>query len=291
MHTHRPRLACLALFLLAASVLATACFGDNAGGPSDSSQDPSVLEISGPDALDERDSVDLTIKVKGDPSTELSLSIDATLGTLSPRTASVVPDLNGEAVFVTRYTAGTQGGEEMLTANISTPDGPGKSLTRPFTIHGVEVLGHAASLAETPAQAAGVLVAYPLVLPTARLVRKLGVFAPTQIPDAPVDAQLGLYATDTATSVKVLAKTTAKIVPGANEIAIPPQALQAGAYWIVVAYAGSPRVFRQPDEPVILRYKTTHVFAGGLPDVVSGLITSGPADPFFKRSIYALLRE
>ena len=159
-------------------------------------------------------------------------------------------------------------------------------------MYAAERVGNTAAVGAAAAQTASVLIAYPFVLATPRVVRKLGIFAPTQSPDALVDAQIGLYSTDTTTSLNVLAKTTAKIASGANELEIPPQTLAAGTYWFVVAYDGAPLIYRATANPIILRYKTNHSFAGGLADKITGLSTSDTTlNTFYSRSLYLVLRK
>jgi hypothetical protein len=287
-----PRFYGSAALSLAACLLQIACFGDNSGDESDgaNSDGPSVVEIVSPDEVDQGDAIDVTIKVKGSPDEQLSVAADATLGAFSPQNKIVIANVDGEGTFVTRYTPGTAGGAEILTANVSSLAGISKSATKALTVYSLERFGNVTQVGPASAHSAGVLVAYPIVLATDRVVRKLGVLSPVQTPAGMVDVQLGLYATDTATSVNVLTKTTAKLVAGANEITIPAQALTAGTYWMVVAYDGTPMIYRSATERIVLRYKLNHIFSGGLADKLDGLITSQPTD-YFTRNFYLVLRK
>lgn len=280
--------------LITASLLAPACFGDNAdGAPSPVDQDSlAVLAIMGPDEADEGISIDLTVQVKGAPEEELSIELNGSLGTFSPQNQAVTTDGGGNGSMVTRYTPGNAGGAETITAKVSAAAATGTPLTKAISVYAAERIGNTAAVGAAAAQNASVLIAYPFVLATPRVVRKLGIFAPTQSPAALVDAQVGLYSTDTTTSLDVLAKTTAKIAPGANELEIPPQMLAAGTYWFVVAYDGAPLIYRAIANPIILRYKTNHNFAGGLADKITGLSTSDTTvNVFYPRSLYLVLRK
>ncbi|MEZ4361489.1 MAG: hypothetical protein R3B48_14980 [Kofleriaceae bacterium] len=288
---------CLRIGLIAASgALLGACFGDNSDNNPDGnpgSTTPSVTEIASPDGLDPGDTASVTVKVKGKPATQLSIVVDGVLGTFDPPSKLVITDDAGEATWVTQYTVGDTSGDETITANVSDLAGAARSATKSMTVYAVERLGNVAPVGPAEMQVAGVLLAYPMVLDRTRVVTKLGIVSPTQ--PAPVPTQVGLYATDTATSVSVIAKTTANIVGGVNQISIPKQELVAGTYWMVVAYDGTPQIYRSPNL-VQLRYKTTHVFSGGLADTITGLTTSAPdlASPllrYYARNFFLVVRQ
>lgn len=208
----------------------------------------------------------------------------------------VLTDPDGSASFSTRYTSGNTPGDETISANASTLGGRGNSSTKGIRIYDVERQGHQTPLETNPtAETAQRLIAYPMVLATDRVVRKLGIVHPAQVPAGPVNVQIGLYSTDTATSLNVITKTTAVLNEGVNEISIPSTPLSAGSYWMVVAYSGTPRIYRSTTDIVVARYKNAHDYSMGLGDKIEGLLTSsdtpGLGTSFYQRNFYLVLRR
>jgi hypothetical protein len=286
-----------ALAALAFATLLTACFGDNSEdqegpgpGPGPGGSAPSIVEISGSDELDLGDSIDVTVKVRGEANEQLSVAVESKLGGgFNPQNKVVITDAAGEGSFTTRYTSGTTAGLDTLTFNVSDLEAKSKTATKDVTLYDIERFGNVTPLAETGTnQPAGFLVAYPMTLTTARLVRKLGIVHPPQATQ--VRVQVGLYATDTATSVTAITKTTATLVTGLNDIPIPPTPLAAGSYWMVVAYEGSPSIYRSTTIPIALRYKLTHDFDVGLTDKITDLMTSSGTQ-YYIRNFYLVLRK
>lgn len=290
------RVSGLWAFALGATLcLSAACFGDNTDGNDDSGGlpdgKPAVLELSTPVDLDVGDGFDLTVRVKGKSNEQLSVALDAKLGTFTQQNKLIITDDSGEGTFSTRYTSSGTAGTETLTANVSSPGSSGTSQTRSLTIFDVERLGNVSPVGTATTQTAGVLIAYPMDLTTERVVRKLGITHPTQTGGGTVNATVGLYTTDTATSLNVVARKTVSLVAGANEIEIPATSLQAGRYWFVIIYDGSPQVYRSTDIQVTLLYKLGHTYELGLPDTLVGLATSDNVNSYYARNLYLVLRK
>ncbi len=285
-------------YLVLASLLslgALACFGDNAtdGTSEEELPDglPGVLEIAGPSDLDIGDSFDVTVKVKGKPNEQLSIAVDSLLGTFATQSKVLITDDAGEGSLVTRYTS-TMAGAETIRANVAVPGTAGHSKTKALTVFDIERLGNVAPVNTNPSsQTAGVLIAYPMELPTARTVRKLGINHPAQSPPKAVNAHVGLYTTVSTTSISVLAKTTVALTTGQNEIPIPPQDLPAGKYWMVVLYEGEPQVYRSTTEPVTLMYKLSQSYSAGIADQINDLLTSSDIATYYLRNFYLVLRK
>ncbi|MEZ4361490.1 MAG: hypothetical protein R3B48_14985 [Kofleriaceae bacterium] len=271
---------------VAAVVVFPACFGDNSDEPGPNG--PAVTDVAAPDGLDPGDTASITIKVKGKPATQLSIGAAGVLGAFRQEFKDVITDGAGEASWVAEYLVGNASGDDILTVTVQDIAGSADAATKSMTIYAIERLGNVTPVGPEVLQSSGVLLAYPMVLDQPRVVTKLGIVSPPQL--APVSTQLGLYATDTATSVRVLAKTTANIVGGINEIAIPKQELAAGSYWMVVAYDGSPQIYRSTVE-VEVRYKVGHVFSTGLADTITDLFTSTATSPFFERNFFLVVRQ
>lgn len=277
---------------------AVACFGDNTtDGTGEEEEEelpdglPGVLDIAAPADLDIGDSFDVTVKVKGKPNEQLSIAVDSSLGTFAMQSKVLITNDAGEGSFITRYTS-AMSGAETIRANVAVPGTAGHSKTKALTIYDIERLGNVAPVSPTSsAQTAGVLIAYPMELTTARTVRKLGINHPAQSPAMPVNAHVGLYATVSATSISVLAKTTVALTTGQNEIAIPPQDLPAGKYWMVVLYEGEPQVYRSTTVQVTLLYKLSQSYSAGLADQIGDLLTSSPAASYYLRNFYLVLRK
>jgi hypothetical protein len=284
--------------VLASASLLMACFGDNTEdqeGPGPGGSTPSIVEITGAQELDLGDSADVTVKVRGEANEQLSVAVEGKLGGgFNPQNKIVITDATGEGSFTTRYSSGTTAGVETLTFNVSDLDAKSKTATRDITLYDVERIGEVTPLAAMGAtQTAGYLVAYPMTLTTARVVSKLGIVHPAQ--ETQVRVQVGLYTTDTATSISAITKTTAILATGINDIPIPPTPLAAGSYWMVVAYEGSPSVYRSTTDVVVMRYKVDHVYADGLTDNIGGLTTSsnmmGTSTRLYRRNFYLVLRK
>lgn len=283
---------CLVLLSFSSSV---SCFGDNAKEDGEEEEElpdgvPGVLEISGPADIDLGDSFDVTVKVKGKANEQLSVVVDASLGTFATQSKLLITDEAGEGSFTTRYTS-SMAGAENLRANVAVPSTTGSSKSRALTIFDIERLGNVAPVATASAQTEGVLIAYPMELTTARTVRKLGITHPTQSPSMPVNAHVGLYTTLSPTSISVLAKTTVALTAGQNEIVIPPQDLPAGKYWMVVLYEGAPSVYRSTTVQVTLMYKLGQVYSAGLADQITDLSTSSATVTYYLRNFYLVLRK
>jgi hypothetical protein len=285
--------------VLASTSLLMACFGDNTedqGGPGPGGGDaPSILDIAGPEDADVGNSLDLTVKVKGKANEQLSVAVDGGLGTFSLQNKVVITDDLGEGAFTTLYTSGTAG-LETITANVSALNAAGSSATKMITIHGVERQGNIVPLtgAAVAPQRANVAIAYPVVLSTARVVSKLGIVHPTQPtttpPTPPTIAHVALYSTETVSSIRLITNSTATLAAGANEIPIEPTSLEAGSYWMVVAYSGSPNIYRGASK--VMKYQEPHDFAAGLPNVLADLVTSDNlTNPFADRNFYLVLRK
>jgi hypothetical protein len=76
-----------ALAALASMSLLMACFGDNTEGeegegpgPGSGGSAPSIVEITGANELDLGDSIDLTVKVRGEANEQLSVAAESKLG-------------------------------------------------------------------------------------------------------------------------------------------------------------------------------------------------------------------
>jgi hypothetical protein len=280
------------VFLLTSTaVLSAACFGDNSEGEGPANPDgPSILEISAPGEIDIGDGADVTVKVQGEADVQISVAISAALGTFEPRSAVVLTDAEGQAAFSTRYVNDTVAGAETITANASTLSGLGSSSSKQLTIYDVERLGNVAPLSSPFNQTSEVILAYPITLPTARVVRKLGITQPPQpVPTATVSSLVGLYSTVDANTIQVIAKTSAMLTTGQNEIAVPPASLPAGSYWMVVSFRGSATYYRSGmgTNNMAMRSKI-QAFSLGLDDVITGI---SEMSGFFDRNFYLVLRK
>jgi hypothetical protein len=287
------RLASAALALMVGG-LATACFGDNSEEPNPGA--PTVQEIVSPEGLDLGASTSVVIKVKGRPAQQLSVAVDATLGSFTMQSKVVITDDAGEASWTTNYTAGNAAGAELLSVNVSDLTAMSSSATKELTIYGAERVGRVDPVGLPAMQTAGVLVGYPVVITGTRTVIKLGVVSPPQSVASTVNAQVGLYSKLTDTSLSALAKTTATLVDGVNELPIAPLELADGTYWMVVAYSGTPLVYRSTTELVSMYYKTTHVFSDGIGDTIEGLsksaVTAGDGgQSLYARNFFVVLRK
>jgi hypothetical protein len=296
-----------ALFAAAATVSSLAlvgCFGDNNGGPngtgSGEPDGPSIVEIVAPDEADVGDMLDLTVKVKGVANEQLSVAIDGMLGTFSPQAKVVIVDDNGEGTFATRYTAGSlpgtdSRGTEMIKVSAANLSGVSALKSKELAIYDIERVGNTVPFSSNVAltkQAIRVLIAYPMTIDRPRVVSKLGIIHPPQDILGLGDAQVGLYATSTATSVTaIIAKTSVKLVPGQNEILIPPASVPAGKVWMVVTFKDEPLVYRSTTLADVL-FTTTYLVSDSLPDTISGLKASDTvANRIGDRNFYLVLRK
>jgi hypothetical protein len=281
-----------ALAMLASASLLMACFGDNTdeeGQLPDGA--PSILDIAGPEAIDAGDGLDLTVTIKGKANEQLSVAIDATLGSFTPQNKVIITDDNGDGVFATRYTNGGKAGLDTITANVSSLSTAGKSLTKALTIFEVERLGNVTPIETTLAETANYLIVYPFELPAPRTLRKVAIVAPQA-----ATTQIGVYSSSagddmTAKPVDALVRVTANLVVGANEISVPSMDLAAGRYWMAVTYSGTPLV-RKVAPPVgttLYGWRITpYTFSSGLPDKLDTLVFSTPLS---LRNFYLVLRK
>lgn len=281
------------MLIVAAGLLLGACFGDNSGGGEDELPDgaPSILDIAGPEDLDTGDSLDLTVVIKGKANEQLSVAIDATLGSFTPQSKVIITDANGDGSFATRYTSTGTAGLETVTANVSALSTAGKSATKMLTIHDVERIGNVTPIETTIAETAGYLIVYPFELQAPRTLRKVAIVAPEA-----TTAQIGVYSSSvgdamTAKPVDALARVTANLVAGANEISVPSTDLAAGRYWMAVAYSGTPLVRKvaPPLGTTLYGWRiTTYTFSSGLPDKLDTLVSSTTLS---LRNFYLVLRK
>jgi hypothetical protein len=268
-------------------MLFVACFGDNSDeqGPGNA---PSITEIAGPVELDTGEETDFTITVRGQANEQLSVAVDATLGTFSPQTKVVITDEEGVGSFVTRYVSGSTAGPVTITANVSTLAANGQSSSKDLVLHEVERLGNVTSLNSPTMETANYLIAYPFTITGARTFTKFGIIAPQA-----TNAQVGLYtSTNTVPSSRPLAlitKLTANLALGKNELVVDPSALTAGEYWMVVTYEGTPMVHKNIEKTVAGWSIVGWLYSQELPSSFTGIMLE--ATPLSDRNFYLVLRK
>lgn len=257
---------------------------------------PTIRELVLPAEVDADSPIDVIIRVQGLPREQLSIVLDATLGTFTPDSRDVIADAQGAAEITARYVS-PKGGMEEVHVSVAAASGAQDLETRTFRVFNVTRIGttSATELFHGP-HIAGQLIAYPISLTTPQVIRRLGVISPPVTPAVLVDAQLGIYTTLSSTSISVLAKTSAKLAAGHNEIEIPPLSLPEGVYWFVIAYSGTPLVYRSITNVVSMRVKNGVPYSEGLADTITGLATT-PASPldsgmlFYQRAQYVVARQ
>lgn len=247
-----------------------------------------------PAELSDSASTEVTVVARGDAHQQLSMALSASAGTFDKSAEIVLSDGQGMATFRTRYTAPEVGGDETLTASVSTLGGAAVVESRSLHVVQLERVGTPASIGLPAPHSDNVLVAYPITLATPGVVERLGVIAPEQVPAASVRVHLGLYKTLSETSIEALASVSTQLVAGRNEIEIPPQTLPADTYWFVTMYEGTPLIYRSETELVAVRYKTW-TYASGVPATIPDLIPSAATLPsglvrVYRRSLYLAVR-
>jgi hypothetical protein len=265
------------VLLVVMATLAPGCFGDNDVGGS--------LQISAPDELDGGDAVDVTITVRGKANEQFAVAVDSPSGTFAPQSKVVITGDNGEGSFVTRYTVDNKAAIAEITANASSVRLIGESVTKRITVYEVARVGNVAPIATT-FEEIDYLTAYPLEVPTPGTLRKLAIVAP-----AAATALLGLYTNaitiDGDAPGMALARTTATLAIGANEIEVPAQSLAAGTYWMLVTYNGKTTAARGATT-VTGRILSPYAFSLGLPDTMPAMTLSTNMG---KRNFYIVVRK
>lgn len=251
-----------------------------------------VLEA--PAELLDSASAEVIVQAWGDANQQLSVALSASAGVFDKASEIVLTDAEGLASFRTRYTASDVGGDETLTASVSTLGGSAVVESRPLRVLQLERVGTPTAVGLPLPHTDDVLVAYPITLTSPGTIERLGVFAPEQSPPRPVRVHLGLYKTLDASSIEALASVSTQLVAGRNEIAIPPQQLAAGSYWLVTMYEGTSLIYRSETELVVVRYKPW-TYAAGLPPTISALFTSAETmnsglARVYRRSLYVAVR-
>lgn len=252
------------------------------------------VALEAPAELSDSASVEVTVTAWGDAHEQLSIALSASAGVFEKSSEIVLTDAEGLASFRTRYTASDVGGDETLTASVSTLGGAAVVETRPLRVIQLERVGTPSAVGLPSPHSDDVLVAYPITLASPGTVERLGVFAPEQSPPGPVRVHLGLYKTQDATSIEALASVSTQLVAGRNEAAIPPQELPAGTYWLVTMYEGTSLIYRSETELVSVRYKSW-TYASGLPTTITELFTSAATPSsggarVYRRSLYLAVR-
>lgn len=252
------------------------------------------VTLEAPDELLDSGSAEVAVLAWGEPHQQLSMALSASAGVFEKSAEIVLTNAEGMAEFRTRYTASDVGGDETLTASVSTLGGSAVVEARPLRVVQLERVGTPALIGLPAPHTDSVLVAYPITLTGAGTVERLGVIAPEQSPAGPVRVHLGLYKTQSATSIEALASVSAQLVAGRNEVAIPPQALTPDTYWLVTMYEGTPLIYRSETELVAVRYKTW-TYAAGVPATIADLQTSAASLPsnavrVYRRSLYLAVR-
>lgn len=251
-----------------------------------------VLEA--PAELSDSASAEVTVQAWGQAHQQLSVALSASAGSFDKTSEIVLTDGEGLATFRARYTASDVGGDETLTASVSTLGGSAVVESRPLRVLQLERVGTPSAVGLPAPHGDSVLVAYPITLASPGTVERLGVFAPEQSPPGPVRVHLGLYRTQDATSIQALASVSTQLAAGRNEVDIPLQELPAGSYWLVTMYEGTPLIYRSETELVVVRYKSW-TYAGGLPPTISELLTSAATPTsglarVYRRSLYLAVR-
>jgi len=270
-----PRLAA-AVFLTTAAVSTAACFGDNDGGAS--------VQLQAPEELDGGESADVTVEFKSAASSQFSVAVDSISGVFSPQNKVGITDAEGAGSFVTRYTADNKTASVEIAANFTGAGGVSETVTKQVSVYEVERVGNVAPILVT-AEETDYLTAYPLDL-TAGTLRKLAIVAPTA-----ATALIGLYSNaitvDGDAPSAALARVTATLVAGANEVVVPAQQITAGKYWMVVTYQGTTTAARGP-ATTTGRILTSYGFERGLPDPMPAMTLTIDMG---KRNFYVVLRK
>lgn len=265
------------LFLTAAACLAAGCFGDNERGAS--------VQLEVPAELDGNDSVDLTVTVQAEPSSQYAVAVDSAAGFFSPQNKVGVTDAEGSGVFMTRYTADNKTGPVEITANFTGAGGVSETASQSVSVFQVERIGNVAPIAETVMETS-YLTAFPLTL-TAGTLRKLAIVAPK-----PANALIGLYnnvsSIDGDAPGSALVKTSASLVAGANELIVPGQPIAAGLYWMVVTYEGTATTARSSLDTLVGRTIDGYRYSDGLPDTMPATTLTTNMG---KRNFYVVLRK
>jgi hypothetical protein len=244
------------LFVFASLGLVPGCFGDNERGTG--------LVITAPAELDGGDSTDVTIAVRGKANDQVSVAVDSTAGTFDAPTKVVITDASGDGVFTTRYTAANKSETVTITANMTSTTTGGISSSKEVAVFEISRIGNVAPIANEVEETA-YLTAYPFDLPASVNLRKLAIVAP-----AAATALIGLYgnivAVDGDAPGAALARTTATLVIGPNEVAVPPVQLAAGRYWMLVTYSGEKVSTARSTAMIVGRTLSPYAFTNGLPD-------------------------
>jgi hypothetical protein len=262
------------ILLASATAGATACFGDNDSGAS--------VQLQVPGEMDGGESADITVEFKSAASSQYSVAVDSVSGAFSPQNKVGITDGSGAGSFVTRYTADNKTATVEIAANFAGAGGVSETVTKQVAVYEVERVGNIAAIAET-AEETDYLTAYPLDL-TAGTLRKLAIVAPTA-----ATALIGLYSNtiDGDAPSTALARVTATLVPGANEVVVPAQPISAGKYWMVVTYNGKTTAARGA-ATTTGRALMGYGFERGLPDPMPTIpLTTNMG----KRNFYVVLRK
>lgn len=257
-------------------MVAAGCFGDNDSGAS--------VQLSVPDELDGGESADITVEFQSKASSQYSVAVDSASGAFSPQNKVGITNADGAGTFVTRYTADNRTADVEIAANFTGAGGVSETVTKQVSVYEVERIGNVAPILETTEEM-DYLSAYPLDL-TAGTLRKLAIVAPTA-----ATALVGLYnnavTIDGDAPSTAIARVTATLVAGANEIIVPAQPITAGKYWMVVTYDGKTTTARS-SATLIGRSLTSYGFERGLPDAMPSMTLTANMG---KRNFYVVLRK
>jgi hypothetical protein len=262
----------VAVALLASTA---ACFGDNDSGAS--------LQLQVPEELDGGESADITVEFQSAANSQFSVAVDSVSGAFSPQNKVGITDAAGAGAFVTRYTADNETATVEIVANFTGAGGVDETVSRQVSVYEVERIGNITPIVET-AEETDYLTAYPLDL-TAGTLRKLAIVAPTA-----ATALVGLYrnavSIDGDAPSAALARVTATMVAGANEVVVPAQPIAAGKYWMVVTYSGTTTTAR--GAATTGRALMAYGFARGLPDPMPAMPLTNNLG---QRNFYVVLRK
>jgi hypothetical protein len=264
------------ILLASATAGATACFGDNDSGAS--------VQLRVPGEMDGGESADITVEFKSAASAQFSVAVDSVSGAFSPQNKVGITDASGASSFVTRYTADNKTATVEIAANFTGAGGVSETVTKQVSVYEVERIGNIAPIL-VRAEETDYLTAYPLDL-TAGTLRKLAIVAPTA-----ATALIGLYSNAVTINgdapSTALARVTATLVPGANEVVVPAQPITAGKYWMVVTYSGKTTAARGA-ATAEGRFLMSYGFDRGLPDPLPAMTLTTDMG---KRNFYVVLRK
>lgn len=225
---------------------------------------PTITSIEAPTELDvDGSTAGISIHVAGLPEEQLSVAVEGHLGTFAPQSQVVITDRDGLATFVTTYTSSERDGTETVVANVTDFRGRATSQMFGFDVRPLSRYGEALKLPSSTSLSSSFLMGQSITVPARGTLRRVGIIAAS-----PIDAQIGIYTDGSNEPHQLLAEISATLVAGTNEIAAPALELSAGAYWFMVSFPTTGRVF---SSSAVMRptHYISHTFGTDLPATVT----------------------